>query len=226
MEIIITEKDLFPETLGNLLTALSEAGFFEEGLLAGSWVFVLYGIIYSLEFPIRTLDVDFAVRAEPDLKGDATNIEDVITSLGYLAVTERSGWRKYTKEGLGVEFITNRKGSKDGVDLIKFFNITALRLPFLDLLFDSPIDIVHEDFKLRIPGAESLFLHKLVTSHRRIEASKEERDLEQCRYLVKIIDFSKVTKIMQDRRWSRESLKKIKAACRQIDLPILKIGLG
>jgi len=116
MDITVRVKDPFPEILSDLLIALSEVGFFEEGLLAGSWVFVLYGIIYSLEFPIRTLDVDFAVRVDPDLKGDAIDIEKIITSLDYLPVTEQSGWRKYTKEGLGVEFITNRKGNKVGVD--------------------------------------------------------------------------------------------------------------
>jgi len=79
------------------------------------------------------------------------------------------------------------------------------------------------NIKLRIPSPESLFLHKLIISQRRIETTKAEKDLEQCRYLAKIIDFSKVTELIRKRQWSRESRKRLEAACEKIGLPFEKV---
>ena len=225
--VTIRESGLFPEALEELLRAMGDADFFEDGILVGSWVFVLYGSIYGVEYPIRTFDVDFAVPPVLDPTRSSFDLEKIITSRGYLPITERSGWRKYTREGFGVEFITNRRGSRDGVDVIKPLNITALRLPFLDLLFESPITVDLPNIKLRIPSPESLFLHKLITSQRRIETTKAEKDLEQCRYLAKVIDFSKVTELLQKRHWSRESRKRLMAACEKIGLSCEKVwGVG
>jgi hypothetical protein len=225
--VTIREKDLFPEALEELLRSMGSAGFFEEGILAGSWVFVLYGSIYGVEYPIRTFDVDFAVTSEMNPTRGNFDLEEIITGLGYLPVTEHTGWRRYTREGFGVEFITNRRGSRDGVDVIKPLNITALRLPYLDLLFESPITVDLPGVRLRVPSPESLFLHKLIISQRRIETTKAEKDLEQCRYLAKMIEFSKVTELIRKRRWSRESRKRLEAACEKIGLPFERVwGAG
>ncbi len=223
MKVTIRTKGLFPEALEDLLKAMGSAGFFKDGILVGSWVFVLYGSIYGVEYPIRTFDVDFAVPPVLDPTRSGFDLEKIITGRGYLPVTEQSGWRKYTREGFGVEFITNRRGNRDGVDVIKPLNITALRLPFLDLLFESPITVDLADFRLRVPSPESLFLHKLITSQRRIETTKAEKDLEQCRYLVKVIEFPKVTELIRKRHWSRESRKRLMAACEKIGLPFEKV---
>jgi hypothetical protein len=221
--VTIRKSGLFSETLEELLRAMSSAGFFKDGLLVGSWVFVLYGSIYGVEYPIRTFDVDFAVPPVIDPTKSGFDLEKIITGRGYLPVTERSGWRKYTREGFGVEFLTNRRGSRDGVDVIKPLNITALRLPFLDLLFESPITVDIPNIRLRIPSPESLFLHKLITSQRRIETTKSEKDLDQCHYLVKVIEFPKVTELIRKRHWSRESRKRLMAACEKIGLPFEKV---
>ena len=217
--VTIRESGLFSETLEELLRAMGSAGFFMNGILVGSWVFVLYGSIYDIEYPIRTFDIDFAIPPEMSLTRIGFDLEEVITGLGYLPVTEHTGWRRYTKEGFGVEFITNRRGSRDGVDIIKPWNITALRLPFLDLLFESPITVDLPGVRLRVPSPESLFLHKLIISQRRTETTKTQKDLEQCRYLAKVIEFSKVTELFQKRHWSRESRKRLEAACQKIGIP-------
>jgi len=61
-KVTVRTRGLFPEALEKLLHAMGDAGFFEDGVLVGSWVFVLYGSIYGVEYPIRTFDVDFAVQ--------------------------------------------------------------------------------------------------------------------------------------------------------------------
>lgn len=221
--VVIKEKGLLPVALEELLHSMGSAGFFKEGILAGSWVFVLYASIYKVEYPVRTFDIDFAVPPLKDMTGSGFDLEEVITDLGYLPVTESSGWRRYTREGFGVEFITHRRGSREGVDVIKAFNITALRLPYLDLLFESPMTVDIAGIQLRIPSPETLFLHKLITSQRRIELTKAEKDLEQCRYLINAIEFPKVNELTKNRRWSREVRKKMEEACEKIGLQVEQI---
>ena len=86
---------------------------------------------------------------------------------------------------------------------------------------DVTVDI--EDAQLRIPSPESLLIHKLITSQRRVESNKAEKDLEQCRYLAKVIDFSVVTDLIRKRRWSRETRKRMMTACEKIGLPFERI---
>ena len=223
MDKKIIIRSPFPQELNALLKQMYIAGFFDSGLLVGSWVFLLFQEIFDLSYPLRTFDVDFAVAPVKNAK--SSDLESLIISLGFLPVTAEGGWRKYTRKGFAVEFLTHRKGSRDGVDLIKAFNISALRLPFLDILFEEPLVINIEDFKLKIPCPESLFLHKLITAGRRVEKDKGTKDLEQCNLLVSILDYRKLQLITGKRRWSRAVNKVLRESCDRIGFSYKDLGI-
>lgn len=53
--------ELNVEPVHTLLRELSRVGFFEHGLLIGSWPMVVYAKVYGLTYSLRTNDIDFAV---------------------------------------------------------------------------------------------------------------------------------------------------------------------
>jgi hypothetical protein len=62
MRVTVKNKDIFPLEVRELLRALDSAGFFEESMLIGSWVMPLYQEVFSINYILRTLDIDFAVK--------------------------------------------------------------------------------------------------------------------------------------------------------------------
>ncbi len=216
MKTVVIEEKLFPPILKDLFKGLSDAGFFESGILAGSWVFPLYNPLFGINYALSTLDVDLVVQTGARQSQGNVNVERIITDLGFLPVTEQSGWRKYTREGLTIEFLTNRKGNRDGVDLIENLNINAFRLPFLDLLFISPVTVELSGFKLMVPCPEAMFIQKLIVSQRRVDKDKVSKDLEQCSVLIPILDENRLVEVMKSRKWSKDVLSKLEISCRKI----------
>ncbi len=58
MEINLRSKILFPEDIETLLSSLSSAGFFAQGLLAGSWVFSVYREAFNIDYYLKTRRAD------------------------------------------------------------------------------------------------------------------------------------------------------------------------
>jgi len=66
-------------------------GFFEDSILIGSWVMPLYREVFGINYTLRTLDIDFAVKfVQPD-RERKVDLEKLITDLGYLPVIMQSG---------------------------------------------------------------------------------------------------------------------------------------
>ena len=168
MRITVKNKDIFPSEVRELLRALDSAGFFEESMLIGSWVMPLYREVFGINYTLRTLDIDFAVKfIHPD-RDKKVNIEKLITDLGYLPVVMQSGIRRFTRENFTIEFVIHRKGGRDEeIVSVRQWNITASPLPFVDLLLSFPLIADFGDFEVRAPIPEAYFVHKMITSHRR-----------------------------------------------------------
>jgi hypothetical protein len=67
MHITAKNKDIFPSEVQELLRALHSVGFFEDSMLIGSWVMPLYREVFGINYILRTLDIDFAVKfVHPD----------------------------------------------------------------------------------------------------------------------------------------------------------------
>ena len=221
MEISISSKTLFPDAVETLLYSLSRAGFFSHGLMAGSWVFSVYREAFDINYYLKTFDIDFVVDVMSSGQGDYVDLESVLTGLGYIPLTDYlTGLQKFSKEGFEVEFLVHRKGGieKDKED-VKRYNITALPLPFIDMLFNSAVTVNLENYQIRIPCPEALFLHKLIISQRRKSVTKKENDLAQCKVLKTELDLEKLNNIISSLKFSSKTLKSIVISCEAIDFP-------
>jgi len=58
---LIDKEIPLPAQIKDVLGILDESGFFEDGLLVGSWVFPFYKEVFGIEYVLRTDDVDFAL---------------------------------------------------------------------------------------------------------------------------------------------------------------------
>jgi hypothetical protein len=160
MEVALRNKAVFPKNVSDILRSLSLAHFFSQGLLVGSWVMLLYKEIFKIHYALRTFDIDFALETINPVSGNFVDIERTLTDLGYVVVIDyQTGLRKFTKEGLEVEFLVHRKGGRDVPKIeVKHLNVSALPLPHVDILFIFPIVVDFGDYKIRIPSPEALFL--------------------------------------------------------------------
>jgi len=226
MQIAVNNKDIFPIEVCELLQTLHSVGFFEESMLIGSWVMPLYQEVFNIAYTLRTLDIDFAVKFI-SMDGDKTvDIEKIITGLGYIPVVMQSGIRKFTRENFTVEFVVHRKGGRDDeVISIKKWNITAIPLPFVNILHDFPFIADFGDFKIRAPLPEAFFVHKLITLQRRPEESKKNKDLEQCSVIARNLDTERLKAVVESLKISKKTQKVLRSSCKANDFPPQRLDL-
>lgn len=209
-----------------LFQAFHDTGFFQDSMLIGSWVMPLYREAFSIQYALRTIDIDFAVRFVTADRGRNADLESIITALGYLPVTMQSGIRKYSRENFTIEFVVTRKGGRDDeVIAIKKWNITAEPLPFVDILLDSPFTADFGAFNLKAPIPEAYFIQKMVTAPRRQDESKKDKDLEQCAVIAGHVDSERLKTVVQSLKLSPKSKAALRASCEAIDFPPQKLGL-
>jgi len=226
MHITIKNKDIFPSEVRKLLQALHSVGFFEESMLIGSWVMPLYREVFGINYTLRTLDIDFAVKFIHPGRDRKVDIEKLITDLGYIPVIMQSGIRRFTRENFTIEFVVHRRGGRDGdVVSIRRWNIAASPLPFVDLLLSFPLIADFGDFEVRAPIPEAYFVHKMITSQRRRGESKKDKDLEQCSIIVPQIDPDRLKAVVETLKISKKTQKVIRASCEAIGFPPQKLSL-
>jgi len=221
MEIRLLKRDIFPEDIRELLRSLYESGLFSYGLLVGSWVFPLYKEAFNVHYPLKTFDIDFAVDVASLRPPKSVDLEKIFIDLGYIAIMDyTTGLRKYSKGGFEIEFLVHRQGNRD-LDRapVKQLNITAIPLPFLNILFQLPLLVELADFKIRTPCPEALFIHKLIIAQRRNNEAKKENDLSQCSILIPILNQNKLIKIIGLLKLSQKTWKAIITSCAKINFP-------
>ncbi len=226
LTIPLSNKRIFPSEVLELFQALHDAGFFEESMLVGSWTMPLYQEAFGMRYALRTLDIDFAVRLAASKSIKKADLEDIITALGYVPVMMQSGIRKFTRENFTVEFIVHRKGGRDHeVADIRKWNITAVPLPFVNILLDFPFIADFGDFRVRAPIPEAYFVQKLLTARRRPGENKRDKDLEQCSVIARRIDPDRLAAVVGSLKLSAKSKTAVRASCEAIDFPPQKLGL-
>lgn len=226
LTIPLTNRNIFPPEVNELFQALHNAGFFEESMLVGSWVMPLYQDAFGMPYVLRTLDIDFAVQFAASDKVRKSDIESVITSLGYVPVMMQSGIRKYTRENFSVEFVVHRKGGReDEVVAIRKWNITAAPLPFVNILLDFPFIADFGDFRVRAPIPEAYFIQKMLAAQRRPGESKRDKDLEQCSIIARRIDEGRLAAVIRSLKLSAKSRKALHTSCEAIHFPPQMLGL-
>lgn len=220
-EISIQRPEIFPSEIRELLRSLYITGFFSHGLLTGSWVFPLYESAFKIRYPLKTFDIDFVVNLSSFRSLKSVDLEKTLVGLGYVTVFDyRTGLRKYSKEGFEVEFLVQRRGSRDLDHIaIKQLNVTATPLPFLQILFHATLLVDFGDFKIKIPAPEALFVHKLIIAQRRINLVKQENDLSQCKALIPVLCQEQLLKIIRSFKLSTKTKKAIITSCQAVEFP-------
>ncbi len=209
-----------PREVEQILVILDKSGFLKDGLLVGSWAFPYYRELFNIEYYLRTDDVDFALGPEVlKLKG-STDIEAALTAEGITSVMDNlTGLQRFLSGTFGIEFLIHRKGAREEIVTVNRYNIHAQPLPFLDLLFISPLEIKTPQYTVRIPSPEALFLHKLIIAQRRKKESKRIKDLEQCSVLAQHLDPDRLVELAHSYPMSKTTVKNIKRSCTAIDIP-------
>jgi len=226
MEISLNNKNIFPSEVRELLQAFYSVGFFDESLLIGSWVMPLYQEAFGINYVLRTMDIDFAVKFALSDRDRKVDLEKVITDLGYIPVVMQSGIRKFTRENFTVEFVAHRKGGKDNeVVSIDQWNVTVSPLPFVDLLLSFPFIADFESFKVKAPLPEAFFVHKLITAQRRPGESKRDKDLDQCSIIARHLAPDRLDAVVKSLKLSKKTQKALRASCDAIDFPPQKLRL-
>lgn len=209
-----------PEQLKSAFIILDRSGFFKDGLLVGSWAFVFYREIFDIEYVLRTDDVDFAFGQDVLNREGGTDLEAAFLAKGYSAVMDNlTGLQKFLSGTFGIDFLIHRKGGREKIVTVNRYNVHAQPLPFLDLLFISPLEVQLPDYNVRIPSPESLFLHKLIIAQRRKKESKKGKDLEQCLTLAPHLDAGSLADVALRYRMSRATIQSIRKSCAAIDIP-------
>lgn len=60
-EFQIDKKTIIPEQVRSIFTILDGAGFFDDGILVGSWAMLFYREVFGIEYFLRINDIDFAL---------------------------------------------------------------------------------------------------------------------------------------------------------------------
>jgi hypothetical protein len=148
-----------PPEVEQTLAVLGQAGFFDDGLLVGSWAMPFYRELYGIEYFLRTDDVDFALGSEVLKKPKGTNIEEALMAEGTSSIMDKlTGLQKFLSGAFGIEFLIHRKGGMDEIVSFERYNIHAQPLPFLDLLFVSPVTIQNIKRSCDVIGIPAGFL--------------------------------------------------------------------
>jgi hypothetical protein len=226
MLLPISNKSVFPSQVLELFQALHQAGFFEESMLIGSWVMPLYQEAFGITYALRTLDIDFAVKFAAAGRDSKIDLESIIIDLGYIPVMMQSGIRKFTRENFTVEFVIHRKGGNDDeVVAIHKWNITAVPLPFVNILLDFPFIADFGSFRVRAPLPEAYLIQKMITAQRRPGDDKRDKDLEQCSVIIGHVDSERLCAVVGSLKLGAKSRKALLASCEAIGIPPQRLGL-
>jgi hypothetical protein len=226
VELKSTNSSIFPEPVSSLMNVLSSTAFFEDSVLIGSWVMPLYREFFDISYVLHTMDVDFAVQLLRGKKSSKTDLHELIISQGFTPFVTQTGVEKFSKEGFAIEFITHRKGSRDEESVfIKDWNISAVSLPFVDILINFSFIAECPEYKVRAPVPEAFFFHKLITAKRRREEAKRIKDLDQCAAIVPHLNQDRLRNVCESVKLGSGTRAAIRSSCKEIDFPPQQLGL-
>jgi hypothetical protein len=98
------------------------------------------------------MDVDLAVHVARKQGGLRSDLTKLITGLGFTDYLAAEGVQKFTGGGYDVEFLGQRSGGRN-VDFLSIpeWNVTAIPLPFINILLRFSNVIELRDCSIRFP---------------------------------------------------------------------------
>ena len=174
--------------------------------MIGSWVMPIYQELYGARYALRTLDVDFAVHIAHTQSQLRADLKQLITGLGFTEYQDAEGVQKFTGGGYEVEFIGQRSGGRNKSFLfVPEWNVTAIPLPFINILMDFSDVAELDGFTIRFPIPEAYFFHKLIIARKRLSDAKRDKDLEQCAVIMPVINDERMRQVAQTQRFGKET---------------------
>jgi hypothetical protein len=170
-----------------IITALHEAEVLENLVLIGSWCLPIYSRHFNdpPEIPLlRTVDIDFLIPNPPRIKAKA-DLPALLKRFGFdEAYSPLGGFSKFVHPELEIEFLTPERGrGKDKPYQIEALKISAQGLRYLGLAQDFSIELPYEGIKVRVPEPGAFVLLKILTSGKRPDRAKQERDMSTAKQL-------------------------------------------
>ncbi len=210
------------ENVARILKVFSENNLFDEGVeLIGSWCFQLYQKhLGAPQFPLRTQDIDFLIP-NPYRGKENKNFIEQLEHLGFSYDFDSHGSLYLWNADLKIEFITPLKGrGVENTIKIKPLGFNAVPLRFVDLLLDSPITVIDEGIKIKIPNPANFCLHKLIIASRRRKTEKTLKDLQQAIHTSVIADAQRIKNLFDGlpRKWKLGILRTLEKTEKEMPL--------
>ena len=192
--------------------------FDREGLLPyvmliGSWAEYIYQFHFKSGFRpnLRTRDIDFLYVNLNRPKNNITLLNG-LKEKGFIYKEDISGVGKFVKEDLlELEFITRVLGKGQSTYLIPSIGIEAEGLRAVNMLADYPLELECNSHAITVPEPEAYILQKLLTNPTRTPKSKQEKDIQAIRELLRHVNNDRLRQIYDE--LPKKSKKTIDSVC-------------
>lgn len=170
-----------------VLSQLHETGILSDLILVGSWCLAVYreNFQQSPEIPLlRTLDVDFLIP-NPSRINKPADVPEMLKHLGFdVEYSVLGGFSKFVHPELEIEFLTPELGKGRSTP----YKVTALKvvaqgLRYVGLAEQYAVGMTYNGLPVRVPEPAAFTLLKLLTSRKRKDSTKSERDISTARQL-------------------------------------------
>lgn len=150
-------------------------------ILIGSWCLVIYREYFNRppEIPLlRTVDLDFLVPNPPKITNEV-DIPNLLKSYGFdEEFSVLGGFSKFVHPELEIEFLTPKYGrGRRTPHNITELKISAQGLRYVGLVQQYNIEVMYIKTMIRVPEPSAFVLLKFLTSTKRKEKAKLERDI-------------------------------------------------
>lgn len=170
-----------------VLSQLHENGILSNLILVGSWCLAVYreNFQQSPEIPLlRTLDIDFLIPNPPRINKPA-DVPEMLKHLGFdVEYSVLGGFSKFMHPELEIEFLTPDLGRGRSTSYkITEIKIVAQGLRYISLAEQYAVEMIYKGIPVRVPEPAAFTLLKLLTSSKRKDSTKSERDISTARQL-------------------------------------------
>ena len=217
----------------NILKLLDEEGILDKLIIIGGWCLIIYRYIYNNPKEIsslRTSDIDFLIPIGQKFSKDI----DIATIFSKLDFEQKfstpKGFIKYVHPELEIEFLVPEIGrANDEPYQLKALKSNAQRLRYLDILTKYSLVIPYKNFKVRIPEPAAYVLNKILSSTRRNNQFKIDKDRKTAKELGEYIlndNKQKTLLISIFNKLNPKTQMKILKELKEISLLIYKVLAG
>jgi len=175
-------------------TLLILKNYLSDFVIAGGWaplIYYHYLLSDKTREPLRTKDIDIVVPAHLKKRKDRT-VDEILTEAGFESqFRSRHVPPVLSYEGkignfeVEIEFLTHRKGARDGQVAVVQEGLHAQLLRFIIILLENSITVDIDEFKLkdneflkiRVPTPRAFIFQKGLIFTRRTTDEKKSKDL-------------------------------------------------